>query len=203
VRRKTGNRETHFYHVLTEAILEECVTQIVGTLAVSRSENVREADRGRTGNKRLHSWAFGGITQYLDYRERNAVSRCWKRTSGRRRRRLTVWERREIEPCRTRIVRLFVVGAGWERVLLRGGAPEDNSESSRGDWENGCVAQPSVYLSDRENGTIRSRDQVVSQTHKHLIYGIGSPTVHVGEDVTSQYCLYRPVIGPFSAFPTG
>jgi putative transposase len=61
-RRKLAARETHFYHVLTDTIIAECVERGVGTLAVSCPENVRGSDRGTTGNEKLHSWAFDRIT---------------------------------------------------------------------------------------------------------------------------------------------
>jgi putative transposase len=35
---------------------------------VSWPEDVRESDWGATGNKKLHSWAFDRIYQYLAYK---------------------------------------------------------------------------------------------------------------------------------------
>ncbi len=43
-RRKLSTRETHFYHVLTETIITECIERGVGTLAVSWSEDVRKSE---------------------------------------------------------------------------------------------------------------------------------------------------------------
>ena len=67
-RQKLAERETHFYHALTDAIITECVERGVGTLAVSWPGNVRESDWGKTGNKKLHSWVFDCIYQYLGYK---------------------------------------------------------------------------------------------------------------------------------------
>ena len=52
----------------------------------------------------------------------------------------------------------------WGTRIATGGeyAPEDNSESPWEDRSSGCVAQPSTYLFDRESGTFRTREQVVS-----------------------------------------
>ncbi|SIS16180.1 putative transposase [Natronorubrum thiooxidans] len=35
---------------------------------MSWPEDVRESDWGKTGNKKLHSWAFDRIYQYLEYK---------------------------------------------------------------------------------------------------------------------------------------
>ena len=50
-RRKLAERETHFYHTLTDAIITECVECGVGTLAVSWPADVRESDWGKTGTR--------------------------------------------------------------------------------------------------------------------------------------------------------
>jgi IS605 OrfB family transposase len=53
-------------HVLSDAIITECVERDVGTLAASWPGDVRESDRGKTGNKTLHMWAFDRLYQYLE-----------------------------------------------------------------------------------------------------------------------------------------
>jgi putative transposase len=40
----------------------------VGTLAVSWPADARNADWGKTGNKKLHTWSFDRLYQYLDYK---------------------------------------------------------------------------------------------------------------------------------------
>jgi transposase, IS605 OrfB family, central region len=67
-RQKLTRRETHFHHTLTDSIIEECVERGVGTLAVGWPEDVRESDWGKTGNKKLHSWAFDCLYQYLAHK---------------------------------------------------------------------------------------------------------------------------------------
>ena len=72
-RRELAERETHFYHVLTDAIITECVKRDVGMLAVSRPEDVREYDWGKMGNKKLHSWAFDASTSTSRTKAKNGV----------------------------------------------------------------------------------------------------------------------------------
>ncbi len=163
-RRKRSERETHFYHVLTDAIITECVERNVGTLAVSWPENVRESDWGNTGNKKLHTWAFDRITQYLSYKgEERGVevrkenewntsktcSQCGDNTkSNRKHRGLYVCSSCEL------VGNADCNGAENMRQKI---TPSPHGE----DRSNGCVAQPSTYLFDRESGTFKSREQVV------------------------------------------
>jgi len=164
-RRKLVARETHFYHVLSDAIIEECVERNVGTLAVSWPENVRESDWGTTGNKKLHTWAFNRLSQYLAYKgEERGVevlkenewdtsktcSQCGDTTkSNRKHRGLYVCSSCEL------VANADCNGAENMRQKI---TPSPHGE----DRSNGCVAQPSVHLFDRESGTFRSREQVVS-----------------------------------------
>jgi IS605 OrfB family transposase len=164
-RKKLTNRETHFYHALTAAIIAECVERGVGTLAVSWPEDIREDDWGKTGNKKLHSWAFDRIYQYLDYKgEEHGIkvlkenewntsktcSACGDQTDG------------------NRVERGLYVCSSCDLV---GNADCNGAENMRQkitpsphgeDRSNGCVAQPSVHLFDRESGTFQSREQAVS-----------------------------------------
>jgi len=164
-RRKLTERETHFYHTLTDALITECVERGVGTLAVSWPEDVRESDWGETGNKKLHTWAFDRIYQYLTYKgeirgvevlkenERDTsktCSRCGDDTKS------------------NRVERGLYVCSSCE---LEGNADCNGAENMRqkitpsnygDDRSNGCVAQPSTYFFDREIGTFRTREQVMS-----------------------------------------
>ncbi|WP_254535931.1 RNA-guided endonuclease InsQ/TnpB family protein [Halomarina litorea] len=164
-RRKLADRETHFYHVLSETIISECVERSVGTLAVSWPENVRESDWGKTGNKKLHTWAFDRLYQYLAYKgEEHGVevlkenewntsktcSACGDDTKSNR-------KHRGLYVCQS--------------CGLVGNADCNGAENMRQkitssphgeDRSNGCVAQPSTYLFDRESGTFHTREQVVS-----------------------------------------
>ncbi|MFB1066547.1 RNA-guided endonuclease InsQ/TnpB family protein [Natrinema sp. H-ect4] len=164
-RRKLGNRETHFYHVLAETIIRECVKQNVGTLAVSWPEKVRESDWGKTGNKKLHTWAFDRIYQYLDYKGEERGVEVLKENE---------WDTsRTCSGCgddtkSNRVERGLYACSSCELV---GNADCNGAENMRQeitpsphgeDRSNGCVAQPSVHLFDRESGMFNTREQVVS-----------------------------------------
>ena len=164
-RRKLAARETQFYHTLTDAIITECVERGVGTLAVSWPEDVRESDWGKAGNKKLHSWAFDRIYQYLEYkgeirgvevRKENewdtskTCSACGDDTkSNRVERGLYVCSSCEL------VANADCNGAENMRQKI---TPSPHGE----DRSNGCVAQPSTHLFDRESGTFRTREQIVS-----------------------------------------
>jgi len=164
-RRKLAERETHFYHTLTSAIIEECVERGVGTLAVSWPENVRESDWGKTGNKKLHSWAFDRIYQYLAYKGEvrgvevpkenewdtsKTCSKCGDNTKSNR-------KHRGLYVCQS----CGLVGnadCNGAETMRQKTTPSPHGE----DRSNGCVAQPSTYLFDRESGMFRTRERVVS-----------------------------------------
>jgi len=164
-RRKLTERETHFYHVLTDTIITECVERGVGTLAVSWPEDVREADWGAMGNKKLHSWAFDRIYQYLAYKGEICGVEVLKENE---------WDTsKTCSACgddtkSNRVERGLYVCSSCELV---GNADCNGAENMRQkitpsphgeDRSNGCVAQPSVHLFDRESGTFKTREQVVS-----------------------------------------
>jgi len=164
-RQKLTDRETHFYHVLTDTIITECVDRGVGTLAVSWPEDVRESDWGATGNKKLHSWAFDRIYQYLAYKGEirgvevlkenewntsKTCSRCGDDTkSNRAERGLYVCSSCEL------VANADCNGAENMRQKI---TPSPHGE----DRSNGCVAQPSTHLFDPESGTFHTREQVMS-----------------------------------------
>jgi len=164
-RRKLADRETHFYHVLTDTIITECVERGVGTLAVSWPEEVRESDWGKTGNKKLHSWAFDRIYQYLAYKGEirgvevlkenewntsKTCSACGDTTKSNR-------VERGLYVCSScgLVGNADCNGAENMRQKI---TPSPHGE----DRSNGCVAQPSTYLFDRESGTFHTREQAVS-----------------------------------------
>ncbi|WP_394324605.1 zinc ribbon domain-containing protein [Haloquadratum walsbyi] len=61
------------------------------------------------------------------------------------------------------------------------------------DRSNGCVAQPSTYLCDRESGMFHTRGQVVSETGtgKYPTCGCGTGSLAVSgeEDVTARSAI--------------
>jgi len=159
--------------VLSDAILTECIGRDVGTLAVSWPEDVRESDWGKTGNKKLHSWAFDRIYQYLEYKGEvrgvevlkenewntsKTCSRCGDDTKSNR-------KHRGLYVCSS--CGLYVCSS----CGLVGNADCNGAENMRQkitlsphgeDRSNGCMAQPSTYLFDRESGMFHTREQVVS-----------------------------------------
>ena len=164
-RRKLTERETHFYHTLSKAIINECVERGVGTLAVSWPEDVRDSDWGKAGNKKLHTWAFDRIYQYLAYKgEERGVevlkenewntsktcSNCGDTTDSNR-------VERGLYVCSScgLVGNADCNGAENMRQKI---TPSPHGE----DRSNGCVAQPSVHLFDRESGTFQKREQAVS-----------------------------------------
>ena len=164
-RRKLAYRETHFYHTLTDTIITECVERGVGTLAVSWPEDVRESDWGKTGNKKLHTWAFDRIYRYLEYKGEIRGVKVLKENE---------WDTsKTCSKCgddtkANRVERGLYVCSSCELV---GNADCNGAENMRQkitpsphgeDRSNGCVAQPSTHLFDRESGTFRTREQVVS-----------------------------------------
>jgi len=86
---------------------------------VSWPKDVRESDWGKTGNKKLHSWAFDRLYQYLEYKgEMRGVEVLKERERVEHLENVfTVWRRHEIEPRRTWPVRLLVVRVGSQRGL--------------------------------------------------------------------------------------
>jgi IS605 OrfB family transposase len=164
-RHKLTAREGHFYHALADAIITECAERGVETLAVNWPEDIRESDRGKTGNKKLHSWAFDRIYQYHNYKGEvrgvevlkenewntsKTCSRCGDATkSNRVECGLYVCSSCEL------VANADCNGAENMRQKI---TPSPHSE----DRSNGCVAQPSTYLLDRESGTFTTREQVVS-----------------------------------------
>lgn len=164
-RQMLTERETHFYHTLTTAIIRECVQRGVGTLAVSWPEDVREADWGKTGNKKLHTWAFDRIYQYLAYKGEERGVEVLKENE---------WDTsKTCSACgdntdSNRVERGLYVCSSCELV---GNADCNGAENMRQkitpsphgkDRSNGCVAQPSVHLFDRESGMFTTREQTVS-----------------------------------------
>ena len=164
-RRKPSERETHFYHTLTDAIITECVERGVGTLAVSWPEDVRESDWGKTGNKKRHTWAFDRISQYLEYNGETRGVEVLKENE---------WNTSETcsrcgdDTKSNRVERGLYVCLSCELVA---NADCNGAENMRqkitpsphgADRSTGCVAQPSTHLFDRESGTFTTREQAVS-----------------------------------------
>ncbi len=164
-RQKLADRETHFYHALTDTIITECVERGVGTLAVSWPVNVRDSDRGKTGNKKLRSWAFDRLYQYLEYKgeirgvevlkenEWNTSKTCSKCGDDTKANRVE----RGLYVCQSCELVANADCSGAENMRQKI-TPSPHAE----DRSTGCVAQPSTYLFDCESGMFHTREQVVS-----------------------------------------
>ena len=163
LRQKRKRRETHFYHTLTKAIIQECVHRNVGTLVVGWPEDIRSDDLGKTANKWLHTWAFDRLYQYLSYKgeehgievlkenEWNTSKTCCEcgatADSNRVERGLYV-----CDSCGM-VANADCNGAENIRQKITPNPSVDRS--------NGCLAQPSVRLFDTSTGEIAPQEQVV------------------------------------------
>jgi len=134
----------------------------------ARGELARRRARvrlGKTGNKKLHSWAFDRIYQYLEYKGEisgvevlkenewntsKTCSQCGDDTkSNRKYRGLYVCSSCEL------VANADCNGAENMRQKI---TPSPHGE----DRSNGCVAQPSTHLFDSESGAFAPREQAVS-----------------------------------------
>lgn len=166
-KRTLKRRRQHFHHALSKRIIAECAERNVGRLIVGKLTGIRAEDDGsgrnwgRHGNKRLHGWGFGQLTDMLEYKgeaagievtvedERNTSKACSacgrKRRSNRQERGLYV-----CDECGL-VANADVNGAENIRTLLPNPRHEDR--------DNGCLAQPAVYLFDRSEGAFVPREQ--------------------------------------------
>ncbi len=71
---KKSNRRTHYFHVLSTHIVDRCIEDSVGTIAIGDRGGIREdedgevKDWGKHGNLDLHSWAFDRFRNVLEYK---------------------------------------------------------------------------------------------------------------------------------------
>lgn len=74
-RRKKRLRRGHYLHTLTAHLVTICVERDVGEIAIGHPKYIREADWGRHGNKKLHTWAFERFIQLIEYKaEESGIS---------------------------------------------------------------------------------------------------------------------------------
>jgi transposase len=73
-RQKLSRRKDHFLHTLSKHIVERCIGEEIGTIAIGDLSDIREDDDGearnwgRSGNKKLHGWEFARFTDLLEYK---------------------------------------------------------------------------------------------------------------------------------------
>ena len=171
---KKSSRRTHYFHTLSKHIVERCVEEDVGTIVIGDLSGIRKDDEdgesknwGKHGNLDLHSWAFDRFTELLTYKaemeditveevsERNTSKSCSccsrKCDANRVERGLYV-----CDECGT-TANADVNGAENIRQKVSPSLATDG-----GDRSNGWLAQPSVYLFDKESGCFAPREQATS-----------------------------------------
>jgi len=169
-RRTLSRRKDHFLHTLSKHIVERCVAEGVGEIAVGDLGDIREDDTGearnwgQAGNKKLHGWEFARFTDLLEYKaeehgilvtrtdEENTSKTCsccgHIRDSNRVERGLYV-----CSSCGV-TMNADVNGAVNIRRKITQSPPT-------GDMSNGRLARPGVFLFDRESGRFTPREQGV------------------------------------------
>ena len=165
-RQKKARRQEHFLHAVSKDIVQECDERNVGTIAVGHPKNIRQdGDWGRHGNKRLHDWAFETLIQQIEYKaeergiEVERVDEAGLKTSK------TCCEC-GMETDSNRVERGLYV---CEACGLVANSDLNAAENMRAtvtpnpsqDRSNGCLAQPSVRLFDKQTGQIAPQEQVV------------------------------------------
>jgi len=165
-RQKKARRQEHFLHAVSKDIVQQCDDRNVGTIAVGHPKNIRaDGDWGRHGNKRLHDWAFETLIQQIEYKaeERGIgverVDEASLKTSK------TCCEC-GMAADSNRVERGLYV---CEACGLVANSDLNAAENMRAtvtpspatDRSNGCLAQPSVRLFDKQTGQIAPQEQVV------------------------------------------
>ena len=164
-RRKKSQRQAHFLHALSKDIVEQCAERSVVTIAVGHPKDIREdEDWGRHGNKRLHDWAFETLLSHIEYKAeqhgidvervdeaglKTSKTCCvcgMKADSNRVERGLYVCENCDL------VANSDLNAAENMRKTVTPSPSQDRS--------NGCLAQPSVRLFDKQTGSVAPQEQV-------------------------------------------
>ena len=171
---KKSARRTHYFHTLSKHIVQRCVDEGVGIIAVGDLSGIREDEEngkaknwGKHGNLDLHSWAFDRFTDLLEYKaetegisveevsERDTSKSCSccarKRDANRVERGLYVCDECDM------VANADVNGAENIRQKVSPSLACDG-----GDRSNGWLAQPSTFLFDKETGAFEPQEQVTS-----------------------------------------
>ncbi|MGN8218766.1 RNA-guided endonuclease InsQ/TnpB family protein [Halococcus morrhuae DSM 1307] len=166
---KCTDRRTHFLHVLSKAIVAECVERSVGTIVVGDLASIREDDEtgearnwGDHGNLDLHGWAFDRFETMLEYKgeaEGIEVEPVSERDTSKS---CSVCSRCDDSQ---RVERGLYI---CDECGLVANADTNGAENirqkvlpnpRREDRDNGWMAQPAVHLFDRREGTFVPREQ--------------------------------------------
>ncbi|MEZ3145115.1 RNA-guided endonuclease InsQ/TnpB family protein [Halobaculum sp. MBLA0143] len=167
-RRKLSRRKDHFLHTLSKHIVKRCVEEGVEKIAVGDLTGIREDENGdsrnwgASGNKKLHGWEFARFTRLLEYKaEERGILVDW------------VDEENTSKTCSccgqirdaNRVERGLYVCSSCETTMNAdvNGAVNIRRKITQsppaGDISNGCLAQPGVFLFDRESGRFTPREQ--------------------------------------------
>jgi putative transposase len=165
-REKQSRRQGHFLHALSKDIVEQCADRDVGTIAVGHPKHIRDdEDWGRHGNKRLHDWAFEMLLSHIEYKAQEQgidvehVDEAGLKTSK------TCCDCGN-EADSNRVERGLYVCENCELVANSDLNAAENMRATvtpnpSQDWNNGCLAQPSVRLFDKSTGRVAPQEQVV------------------------------------------
>jgi putative transposase len=164
-RQKKSRRQEHFLHALSKDIVEQCAARDVGTIAVGHPKHIREdEDWGRHGNKRLHDWAFETLLSHIEYKAEDRgidvkrVDEASLKTSK-------TCCACGMEADSNRVERGLYVCDNCELVANSDLNAAENmratvTPSPDRDRSNGCLAQPSVRLFDKQTGQVAPQEQV-------------------------------------------
>ncbi|WP_423998271.1 RNA-guided endonuclease InsQ/TnpB family protein [Halorubrum trapanicum] len=171
-RQKKARRQAHFLHALSKDIVEQCAERDVETIAVGHPKNIREdADWGRHGNKRLHDWAFEMLISHIEYKaEERGINvervdeaalktsktccRCGSEAdSNRVERGLYICDTCEL------VVNADCNAAENMRATVTP-SQQGRTTTPLPDRSNGCLAQPSVRLFNKQTGRVALQEQV-------------------------------------------
>jgi len=164
-RQTKSRRQEHFLHAVSKDIVEQCEMRDVGTIAVGHPKNIRsDEDWGRHGNKRLHDWAFATLLSHIEYKAEEhgidvkrvdedelatSITCCncgMKADSNRVERGLYI-----CDECG------FVANSDCNAAENMRATV---TPSPTVDRSNGCLAQPSVRLFDKQMGRVAPQEQV-------------------------------------------
>ncbi|MBP1987532.1 RNA-guided endonuclease InsQ/TnpB family protein [Halolamina salifodinae] len=166
---KKANRRTHYFHALSKHIVERCVEEDVGTIAIGELGGVREdkngnvKDWGKHGNLDLHSWAFDRFTSLLEYKaeaegitvERVSERDTSKSCSGCGRSRKANRVERGLYVCDSCELVANADVNGAENIRRK---VPPSLACDGGDRSNGWLAQPSTFVFDSESGSFEPRE---------------------------------------------
>ena len=164
-RQKKSRRQIHFLHALSKDIVEQCTDRNVGTIAVGHPKNIREdEDWGRHGNKRLHDWAFETLLSHIEYKAEERGITVERVDEAELKTSKTCCEC-GTEADSNRVERGLYVCENCELVANSDLNAAENMRATvtpnpSVDRSNGCLAQPSVRLFNKQTGQVASQEQV-------------------------------------------